>query len=206
MIPIPHNVLKPGEPSEIRGAVLILTDDGVEDLEFFYPYYRFIEAGYKTEVVSAEGGDFKGKTGYKFEGALPAAAVTPSDYNLLFLPGGKAPAALKKSDDALELVRRFAATGRPIAAICHGPQLLAAAGLIRGAEIAGWPEIQEEIEAAGAVFVNRETAVDGQFITARWPGDLPVFTKTALEFLVPGQVPGARRPERTAFMGGDSLF
>jgi protease I len=102
------------------------------------------------------------------------------------VPGGKAPAELKKSKETLALVKTFAGRGMPIAALCHGPQVLAAANLIRDKSIAGWPEIQDEIETAGGIYVDEKTVVDGQFITARWPADLPSFMKNIFEILKTG--------------------
>ncbi len=156
-----------------NNAVLILTADKTEDLEFFYPYYRFIEAGYKVDVVTPDGGEFKGKQGLGLHETGKIKDVKPEAYMMLYIPGGKAPAELKKNEDAIDLVRIFAAAQKPIAAICHGPQLLAAARVIEGRKIAAWPEVRDEVEAAGAAYANEETVIDGQFITARWPGDLP---------------------------------
>jgi protease I len=154
-------------------AILIMTANKTEDLEFFYPYYRFIEAGFRVDVVTPNGGEFKGKQGLSLQESGKIKDVKPEKYALLYIPGGKAPAELKKNADAVDLVRVFAASGKPIAAICHGAQMLAAAGVIEGRKIAAWPDVKDEVEEAGATYANEETVVDGQFITARWPGDLP---------------------------------
>ncbi len=159
--------LKKGE------RVAIITGDHVEDLEFFYPYYRLNEAGYDVDVFTLNDEKFKGKTGYEFKAAHKLAVARPDDYALLYLPGGKAPAELRKHDEVINFVKQFAASGRPIAAICHGPQILITAGLVRGRQMACWPEVQEELEEAGGTFVNEALVIDGQFITGRMPGDLP---------------------------------
>lgn len=164
-------------------SVLIITADKVEDLEFFYPYYRFIEAGCKVDVVTPDGGEFKGKNGMKLSESKKITDVTPENYDLLYVPGGKAPAALRENDAALDLTRRFAATGKPIAAICHGPQLLAAADVIRGKTLTAYPECEVDVRDGEATYVNKELVEDGQFITSRWPGDLPVHLKRTLEIL-----------------------
>ena len=122
-------------------SALIITADKVEDLEFFYPYYRLTEMGFHVDVATPDG-KFKGKMGYELPVTRKLTDVQAGDYDLLVLPGGKAPAELVKNDVALTLVKNFAATGRPIAAICHGPQLLAAAKVIEGRVIAGWPAIE----------------------------------------------------------------
>jgi protease I len=184
MSDIPYDILTPTTLHMSNDkSVLVLTADKVEDLEFFYPYYRFVEEGCRTDVVTPKGGYFKGKNGYKFESARKISEIVPDDYNMLFIPGGKAPEELKKSEEAVELVRHFFVMGKPIAAICHGPQLLAAAGVIDGASISGWPEIGEEVLRAGGIFTNRECQMDGQFITARWPADLPTFMQQVLDVL-----------------------
>jgi protease I len=168
-------------------AILMITADGTEDLEFFYPYYRFIEAGFRVDVVTPGGGAFKGKQGLGLKQTLKISEVVAENYEMLYIPGGKAPTALKEDDDAIELTRQFVTQDKPIAAVCHGPQLLAAADIIEGLKIAAWPEVEEEVREAGASYINQETVVDGRFITARWPGDLPAHMKATLEILNKGR-------------------
>lgn len=162
-------------------SILIITADKCEDLEFFYPYYRFIEAGYRVDVATPDGGSFKGKQGLELKSSRKLEDIDPEIYKLLYLPGGKAPATLKKNDKALEVAKFFAKNGKLISAICHGPQILAAADVIRGRRIAGWPEIKDEITEAGAEYADEETVLDGPFITARMPGDLPSHVRQTLE-------------------------
>lgn len=184
MVHIPDDIMTPDtQNAGAQKSVVILTGDKVEDLEFYYPYYRFIEEGYRVDVATPEGGTFKGKTGYKFEKALRLSDLNPDNYDLLYIPGGKAPASLMKKEDVLAFVRSFAQSGRPIASICHGPQILAAANVIRGESISAYPEVRFELEAAGATFIANECEVSGQFITARWPADLPMHLKRTLEIL-----------------------
>jgi protease I len=173
-------------------AILILTTDKVEDLEFFYPYYRFIEAGYRVDVATPEGGEVKGKQGLTLKTTKKLSAINAPDYKLLYIPGGKAPAQLKDNKDVLALVKFFAKSGKLIAAVCHGPQLLAAADVIRGRRIAAWPEVENEVTEAGATYVNEETVCDGPFVTARWPGDLPMHLKQTLAML--DEVSASERP------------
>ncbi len=183
MAEAPKDTFTPEMDETAVRSVLVITADNVEDLEFFYPYYRFVEEGFNVDVATPKGGDFKGKMGYGLPGTWKMSDVNFADYDLLYIPGGKAPAELKKSKETLALVKKFAERGKPIAALCHGPQVLAAADLIRDKSIAGWPEIQDEIEKAGAVYTDEKTVVDGQFITARWPADLPSFMKNVLEIV-----------------------
>jgi protease I len=184
MADMPKDIYSPETQNRSGGySVLIVTDDKVEDLEFFYPYYRFIEAGFEVDVATPDGKDFAGKHGIGLKQSMKLADVRAEGYDLLYLPGGKAPAKLKDNDSALMLVKRFVDSGKPVAAICHGPQILAAANVIQGRKIAAWPEVKDEIEKAGGIYVNAEANTDGQFITGRWPGDLPLFMKRTLETL-----------------------
>ena len=181
MAHLPQDIYQPETANrDALRAVLIMTADGTEDLEFFYPYYRFVEAGFKVDVATPKGGGFKGKQGLGLKETLKISEIDPLDYELLYIPGGKAPSELRKNDAALALAKQFFAQGSPIAAVCHGPQILAAANLIGGRKIAAWPEVEEEIRAAGAIYVSQETAIDGPFITARWPGDLPAHLRETL--------------------------
>lgn len=167
---------------DAKTRILIVTADGTEDTEFFYPYYRFIEEGYAVDVATPHGA-FKGKNGSGLKKTKGLDDVKESDYVLLYIPGGKAPEALKGEPRAVELVKSFVENGKPVAAICHGPQLLAKADVIKDKAIAGYPEIEDEVKEAGATFMNEETLEDGLFTTGRWPGDLPKFTKAVLQRL-----------------------
>ena len=153
--------------------VLILTADDTQDLEFFYPYYRLNEEGYSVDVATPKGGSFKGKMGMGLKETRAIGDVSPQDYALLYIPGGKAPAELRKNEKVIDFVKVFARSGKPIAAICHGPQVLVTADLVRGKKISAYPEVQKEVEEAGGRYADEALAIDGQFITARVPGDLP---------------------------------
>ena len=164
-VPIPDRLKK-------KQKAAILTTDDTEDLEFFYPYYRLHEAGYEVDVITPEGKQFKTKHGYEFKETKSLEEIRPGDYVLLYIPGGKAPSKLRGDKNVLNFVREYAASNKPLAAICHGAQVLAAADLINGKRIAAWPEIRGEIEEAGATFVDEALVEDGNFITGRMPGDL----------------------------------
>lgn len=162
-------------PERLKKAekILIITADNTEDMEFFYPFYRFNEEGYQVDVATMDGKSFKGKKGYEFKQTVKLDTVRAEDYALLYIPGGKAPAALRDDENVIRFVQQFAQTGRPIAAICHGPQVLVTANLVRGRKFAAYPGVKDEIEEAGGTFSDEALAIDGQFITSRLPGDLP---------------------------------
>ncbi len=163
--------------------VLMISDDTFNDLELFYPYYRLSEAGYRVELATPSGDSIKGDHGFELKAQLRVADAKPNDYALLYLPGGKAPASLRNDENVLKFVKEFVATGKPIAAICHGPQILAAADVIRGKQLAAWPDVEPEVANAGGLFVNQPLVQDGPFITSRWPGDLPVHMEATLKAL-----------------------
>lgn len=162
-------------PDRLKKAekILIITAENTEDLEFFYPYYRFNEEGYQVDVATIDGKSFKGKKGYEFKQTTAIEAARPEDYALVYIPGGKAPATLRDDKSVIRFIQQFARTGRPIAAICHGPQVLVTADLVRDRKIAAYPGVKEEIEKAGGTFSDEALAIDGQYITSRVPGDLP---------------------------------
>lgn len=172
--------VKTGSKSQ---SVLIVTADNVHDLELFYPYYRFIEEGYNVDVATPKGGTVKGKAGFSLENTLHIDSVDPANYDLLYIPGGKAPAELRKNEAVLGRVKQFAASGKPIAAFCHGPQVLVSADLVKGKKLTAFPEVEKEITEAGGQFVNQPVVDDGQFITSRWPGDLPANLAAAIKRL-----------------------
>lgn len=163
--PIPERLRK-------NQKIALITADKTEDLEFFYPYYRFTEAGYEVDVITPEGNKFEAKHGLGLKSSKSIEEVFVKDYVFLYIPGGKAPEELKNNQKALDFVREFVRTGKPVGSICHGPQVLAEADVIAGKKIAAWPECEKEIKEAGAHYSNEALAVDGQFITSRWPGDL----------------------------------
>lgn len=183
MANLPNDTYRPTASVDASRAILIMTADKTEDLEFFYPYYRFIEAGYRVDVATPHGGSFKAKQGLGLKETMALDEVDAEDYALLYIPGGKAPSELMENDMAVDLVQQFMADGKPIAAICHGPQVLAAANVVRGYRIAAWPEVEDEVREAGGTYVNAETVADGPFITARWPADLPSHLKQTLAIL-----------------------
>lgn len=174
-------------------SVLIVSGDRFNELELFYPYYRFCEAGLRVDVASPSGGDITGADGHVFRDTLKLDEVQAVDYVLLYLPGGKAPATLRKDEAVLDMARQFVVANKPVAAICHGPQILAAAQIIDGKRISAYPEVESELAEAGAQYVNTPLMEDGLFITARWPGDLPGHVAAAIRHIRASGALGAAR-------------
>jgi len=162
--------------------VAIPIADGFEDNEFRIPYQRLIDAGDEVTVLGREPGvrcqGEKGEISIEVE-ARPAS-VNPEDFDALVIPGGHAPDALRLDPDMVSFVRGFSATGRTIAAICHGPQLLIDAEVIAGKTLTSWPSIRKDLENAGATWIDEAVVEDGNLITSRKPADLDAFTTALL--------------------------
>jgi protease I len=159
------------EPS--KGRIAILTADKVEEVEFFYPYYRFVEEGYDVDVFTPSGGALSGARGFGIQTTKPLADADPDDYAMLYVPGGNAPIELRENQQALEFVRAFTRERKLIGSVCHGPQLLVSAGVAAGHSMTSWYGVEPEVIAAGAMWLNQAVVEDDLFITARKPGDLP---------------------------------
>jgi len=169
--------------------VLILTADGFEDTELICPMYRLKEAGFQVDIAAPEWGEVKGKHGYHVTANLTFDEVESSTYRLLLLPGGKAPECLRIIPKVLDIARNFAKERKPIAAICHGPQILLSAGLIQGLTATCYYKISRELEAEGVHYRNVEVNVDQNIITSRESNDIPAFMREimrALEVPKPG--------------------
>ena len=154
---------------------LILVADGFEDLELFCPWYRLQEEGVEVTLASPTGHDVTGKHGYRVETDMPIREVNPAEYDLLVIPGGAAPQVLRLREEAVDIARTFADEDRPIAAICHGPQLLISAGVLNGRTVTCAPSIRDDVRAAGANYRDEAVVVDGSLLTSRGPDDLPQF-------------------------------
>ncbi len=163
---------------------LIISGDNVEDTELLYPFYRLQEAGFEVDVAAPKAGTITGKHGYTITANLAVDQVESAGsrgYGLLVLPGGKAPAELRKIPKVIDIVNDFASSGIPIAAICHGPQILVTARLLRGRKATCYKTVADELKEAGAVYEDSEVVVDGDLITSRQPSDLPAFMREVLK-------------------------
>ena len=162
---------------------LIISADNFEDSELLVPYYRLQEAGVEVTVASVNRGAIKGLHGYAVTVDKTLDEVNPDDYAILFLPGGRAPAVLRKEPQALEIARSFFASGKPVAAICHGPQILISAGLVKGRRATCYKSMAAELIEAGALYEDREVVVDANLVTSRQPADFPAFLRETMKLL-----------------------
>jgi protease I len=173
--------------AELNGKkIAILATDGFEQAELTEPKKNLEEAGAKVEVLSIKEGKIKGwdKTdwGSTVKVDRLVADANPTDYDALVLPGGQMnPDKLRMDKTAVSFVREFAQSGKPIAAICHGPWTLIEAGVVKGRTMTSWPSVHTDLINAGANWVDREVVSDGNFITSRKPEDIPAFSRAIID-------------------------
>lgn len=163
--------------------VLMISADGFEDLELLVPYYRLKEEQIPLDLVSMRPGKITGKHGYEVQVDKTLDEVDPREYDFLVLPGGKAPEAVRKEKKALEIAEAFFKEEKPVAAICHGPQTLITAGLMKGRHATCYKSVASELKEAGANYEDKEVIVDGNLVTSREPGDLPAFLREMMRML-----------------------
>lgn len=170
--------------------VAILATDGFEQVELTEPKKNLEDAGATVTVLSikATPDEIKGwdKTDWgnkvKVDGQVSEA--DPAHFDALVLPGGQInPDKLRIDQDAVSFVKRFVATGKTTAAICHGPWVLIEADVVKGKTVTSWPSVHTDLKNAGAKWVNQEVVVDGQFITSRKPEDIPAFSREIIKAL-----------------------
>jgi len=162
---------------------LIISAYNFEDSELLFPYYRLKEAGVEVTVASMNRKALAGRHGYEVAVDKTLDEVNPDDYAILVLPGGKAPAMLRKVPMALDIARSFIVGRKPVAAICHGPQILISAGLLQGRRATCSRTVADEMKEAGAHYGNREVVVDDNLVTSRHPADLPAFMRETMKQL-----------------------
>ena len=163
--------------------VLMIVGKDFDDEEGMYPYYRLVEEGVEVDIASIE----KGAVFAKYHSVLTADKsvyeIASQDYDALLLPGGKAPERLRLVEEILSLTREMFLDGKPIAAICHGQQILISADVLKGKKCTCYPGIKTDVMNAGAMYTDKQVVVDGNLITSRRPNDLPFFMKEFLQAL-----------------------
>ncbi len=132
-------------------------------------------------IAAPRRGVITGKHGHKAKAGLALDEVQPEMYDLLLLPGGKAPADLQKNPRAVAIARHFLDAGKPVAAICHGPQLLIPTGLLAGRSATCYRGMRRELEAAGVHYLDREVVVDANLVSSRQPSDISAFMAAIFE-------------------------
>jgi len=165
--------------------VLFIVEDDVDDFELFYAYYRMLEEGYKPVIAShakytdilrldpATGSvlraerRIRGKRGAEFNVDITYAEALDMEWDALVVPGGRSPERARLYREAVMLVNRIAGDDKPVLAICHGPLLLASAGILEGRRVTGHPGIADDLKNAGALYTGGPAERDGCIVTAR---------------------------------------
>jgi protease I len=181
--------------------VAILATDGFEQVELTEPRKALEAAGATTHIVSPKSGEIEGwkhfDKGDKFPVDVELKQAKAEDYDALLLPGGVAnPDQLRMKPEAIEFVKAFFESGKPIAAICHGPWTLIEAGAVKGKTMTSWPSLKTDLINAGAQWVDEEVVESNGLITSRNPNDIPAFNQKMIELFAKG---GQQAKSKTSF-------
>ncbi len=165
--------------------VAVITDSMYEDLEVWYPVIRLREAGAEVKVLGLHesGKVLKSEHGYEVKEDMPISDARAEDFDAIVLPGGMAPDELRRHESVLQFLRDADEKNKLIASICHGPQLLISAGLLKGRKITCVDSIKSDLINAGANYVDQELVRDGNLISSRTPEDLPAFGRELVSAL-----------------------
>jgi len=176
----------------MKKRIAILATDGFEESELKSPKEAMEKEGFTVEIVSEKEGKIKSwadgnwSDEYKVDKTL--REVTANDYNALVVPGGVInPDKLRRNEDALKFVKDFFDQKKPVAAICHGPQILISAKVVEGRKMTSFSSIKDDLINAGANWVDKEVVVDQGFVTSRNPDDLPAFNSKLIEEIKEGK-------------------
>jgi protease I len=179
--------------AELSGKrVAALVDEGFEEVELLEPRKALEQAGAKVDVVSPKKGEVKGWARTDWGKAVRVDRhldeVRADDYDAVLLPGGVMnPDKLRVNPKAVEFVRTFVSSGKPVAAICHAPWTLIEAGAIKGREVTSWPSLRTDLLNAGGRWVDKEVVVDNGLVTSRKPDDIPAFNRKMIEEFAEGR-------------------
>ncbi len=164
-------------------TIAVLVAPLVDEREFYYPYYRFQEAGFDVVVASPGGKSVTGKGGLTIPVDAAIDDLHAEQLQALYIPGGFAPDYLRREESALHLVRAMVQNNKIVAAICHGPWVLISAGVVQGKRITGFFSIADDLRNAGAIYTGQPVEVDLPLITATRPTALPQFMIEVLHHL-----------------------
>jgi protease I len=183
--------------------VAILAAEGFEQAELTEPRKALDDAGAETRVISPAKGEVQGWKHFdkadRIKVDVPLDQADAADYDALLLPGGVAnPDQLRTIPKAVQFVRAFFETGKPVAAICHGPWTLIEAGVVRGRSLTSWPSLKTDLTNAGAMWVDQEVCVDHGLVSSRKPADIPAFNQRMIAEFAGGRRSGGVTAVRTS--------
>ena len=170
--------------NNVSGSFLIFIDDLYEDLEVWYPKLRLIEAGARVVLAAVEAGKiYHGKHSYPALSDAAIADMREADFAGLILAGGFSPDKLRRIEKVKQLTREFMASGKLVAHICHGGWMAASAGICKGFRMTSTTGIKDDLENAGAIWVDEPVVIDRNMVSSRKPDDLPDFMKGIFQVL-----------------------
>ncbi len=164
--------------------VAILIENLFDERELIYPYYRLLEEGYEVHLVGSEKDTvYSSKAGVTERSTHASIEVSAKDYDAVIIPGGFSPDNMRRCKPTVELVKDMDKENKIIAAICHGPWMMASCCDLKGKKITAFYSIKDDLVNAGGEYIDEEVVVDGNLITSRTPKDLPAFLKAIIEKL-----------------------
>lgn len=163
--------------------VLTIVDHEFEDLEFWYPVLRLQEEGAIVHFAGAEKETYIGKYGVPATAEHTFSEIDPTDYDGLLVPGGWAPDKLRRYQEVLDIVKHMEEHKKPIGQICHAGWVLISAKVLQGKKVTSTPGIKDDMENAGATWLDEPVVVDGHLVSSRRPPDLPVYVKEYADLL-----------------------
>jgi protease I len=171
---------------ELQGKkIAMLVDNVYQEMEVWYPLFRFIEAGAKVVTIGAVAGQtYTSKLGYPVKAELSYDEAKADDYDGVIIPGGYAPDHIRRHEKALQFVRDIDRRGKLIASICHGPWVLCSTGTLKSRRATSFFAIKDDVINAGARWEDSEVVVDGNLVTSRKPEDLPAFCRESIKVVL----------------------
>lgn len=166
-------------------TVAVIMDDWFEDVEYTQPAAAFEKAGHEIVIIGLEKGKVVTGKRQKVQATIQRSLgdVSVDEFDALLIPGGYSPDRLRAHEMAVQFVKDFTKSGKPVFSICHAPQILITADVLKNHRITGYKSIIQDIKNAGAEFIDKEVVVDGNLVSSRDPGDIPAFIRESLQKL-----------------------
>lgn len=169
--------------------IVIFVDNLYQEMELWYPYFRFLEAGAEVLLAGAEAGaTYTSKLGYPAKSDVSYRQLAPKEFDGVIVPGGYAPDRIRRYETAIQFVRDMDTDGKLVAAICHGPWVLCSANILKNRGATSFFAIKDDVIHAGAQWKDAAVVTDGNLVTSRTPDDLPAFCRACLKVLADSPV------------------